>query len=301
MYTLEYKIIINLQKAVDNKTTYIDIKKLSKEIITKNMIFEPIKIIKFNNLLGTAIINREDGYVAIAVLYEIEELDSKIVCNDKIIYWDNRSPIFKYLQKVVYKKIKNIEELEYWKKLLFNELNLKIIQIDQIEMCRRNNNFSITFTTFVKKRKQEIKTIQDEGVNQYQEVNYEVVIITRINFKNKFQHITTYPVCDADGERPVTNYDTEDVHYKRLCAQHDKLQNLLGVMYNTYLNDCIIDDQKSLLLYNLLNLKCISFGRYVKMTDAIELKDSDIAIHDQNIEFIKKLQLEFGENITIEL
>ncbi|KAM0679033.1 hypothetical protein BDAP_000412 [Binucleata daphniae] len=130
------------------------------------MIFEPTKIVKFNNNLGTAIINREDGYVAIAVLYEIEELDSKIVCNDKIIYWDNMSPIFKYLQKVVYKKIKNIRKLEYWKKLLFNELNLKIIQFNQIEMCRRNNNFSIIFTTFIKKRKQEIKTIQDEGVNQ---------------------------------------------------------------------------------------------------------------------------------------
>ncbi|KAM0678974.1 hypothetical protein BDAP_000351 [Binucleata daphniae] len=298
--SLDYKIVINLQKAVENETTYIDVEKLCKKL--RLIYSDPIKIIKFNNHLGFRTFNGEVLNAPIAVCYEMRDANSTINTNVSDVYWDNMFSMFKYMQKVEYKQKKNTEELEHWKYQAFKDLDLKMIQLDEIEMRRFYASYSITFLTFVKKREQEIKTIQDEGVNQHQEVDYEMVIITMINLgENKFQHVTTYPVCDADGERPITNYDTEDEYYKRLCAQHDKLQSMLDVIHNTFLNDCIIDDQKSLLLHNLLDLKNDYLRRYVKMTDLIKLKDSEVSIHDQNVEFIKKLQLKFGAKINIEL
>ncbi|KAM0678819.1 hypothetical protein BDAP_000604 [Binucleata daphniae] len=301
IYSVKYKIVINLQKNVNNKTTYIDTENLSNEI-TKKWFFKPIKIIKFINHLGAGIFVADEIDVAIAVRYKISRPFFRIKCNEKILFCDCLLPVFKYIQKVEHARYRTKKNLEYFKESLCNDLNLKMIQLDEIEMCRRIYAYSLTFMTFVKKRKQEIKTIEDEDTNQYKEVDYEVVIITMIKLsENKFQHITTYPVCDANGKHPVTNYDTEDIYYKRISAQHDKLQSLLDVLHNTYQNDCIIDDQKSLLLHNLLDLRKDYLRRYVKMTDVIKLKDSDITLHDKNIGFIKKLQLEFGGNITIEL
>ncbi|KAM0678088.1 hypothetical protein BDAP_001345 [Binucleata daphniae] len=76
---------------------------------------------------------------------------------------------------------------------------------------------------------------------------------------------------------------------------------MLDNIYDIYQNDCIIDDRNSFLLNKLLDLDEKCRRNYIKITDEIELVNTDIPYHQQNIEFINNLQSKFGGKITIDL
>ncbi|KAM0679076.1 hypothetical protein BDAP_000456 [Binucleata daphniae] len=290
----------------------MDIENISRHICINDMSYVYIEFVKFRNSLGEAILadiqhDDENRLCVIGDCYTVIKIDDYI--DIEITEYTSKGliPVFKYTQKIVREqyKIGMLESLNNIKQTRFDKLDLKIINFDAIKMCpRRFGFYELSFTTFVNEKKQEIKIIPDENKNQSESmmVEYEAIIIVQISsMRDKFHHITKYPVSDADGQYPITNYDTEDNYYQGLRLQHDKLQMMLDIVYDIYLNDCIIDDQKSIMLNLLLDIDEKHSLGYYKMTHEIELEDTNIPCHQQNIEFIKNLQSNFGENINIQL
>ncbi|KAM0677857.1 hypothetical protein BDAP_001535, partial [Binucleata daphniae] len=309
---LKYQVVINLQKINDNNTTYMDIENISRHMCINDLSYVEIEFVKFRNSLGDAIlaaIQHDDGdrLCVIGDCYTVTKIDDNI--DIEITEYTSKGliPVFKYTQKIVREqyKIGMLENLNNIKQTRFDKLDLKIINFDAIKMCpRRFGFYELSFTTFVNEKKQEIKIIPDKNKNQSESmlVDYEAIIIVQIStMRDTFHYITRYPVLDADGQYPITNYDTEDNYYQGLRLQHDKLQIMLDTIYDIYLNDCIIDDQKSIMLNLLLDIDEKHSLGYYKMTHEIELEDTNVPCHQQNIEFIKNLQSNVGENINIQL
>ncbi|KAM0678414.1 hypothetical protein BDAP_001130 [Binucleata daphniae] len=271
-----------------------------------------IEIVKFLNGEDEAILDTiqqqdESKRFVIGKHYLItSDLDNyvPVVPTDFLCNWC--VPVFKYTQKIEHVQYKSemSEDLNKIKIKKYENINLKIINYDAIKMhTQKNDSYEISYTTFVREKKQKIKIVQANAKNkcEYISSNYEAVIIVIIyRFEIKYRHIITYPVLDANGQPLVIDYDTEDIYYKKQRSQHDKVQKMLDTIYDIYQNDCIIDDKNSLLLHHLLDLDGKCQRNYAKITDEIESENTDIPYHQQNIEFIKNLQSKFGENIDID-